>query len=217
MVFIGCGLDQQHLDLFSIHPFSSAYPRSGCEATGPGEKPRHPSLQLLVGDPEGFPGQKGHIIPPASPGSALGPPPSRTCPENLQREATRRHPNQVPEPPQLTPFDAEEQRLYSELPPDGRAPHSITKTEPSYPPKETHFSCLYLRSCSLSNVKTVIKSLNYYNSRSDKELKTIWVLLVGIPIVDLTPSQAGPKLLPGHVSPSYNSLWLFSVLSSLVP
>jgi len=30
----------------------------------------------------------------------------------------RGHPNQMPEPPQLTPFDEEEQRLYSELPPD---------------------------------------------------------------------------------------------------
>ena len=40
------------------------------------------------------------IIPPASPGSAPGPPLSRTCPENLQREATRRHPNQMPEQPQ---------------------------------------------------------------------------------------------------------------------
>ena len=144
-------------------------------ATGPGEKPRHPSLQqhspAPTGGPRGVPRQEGIYNPSSESYLWPGPPPSRTCPENLQREATRRHPNQVPEPPQLTPFDAEEQRLYSELPPDGRAPHSITKTEPSYPPKETHFSCLYLRSCSLSNVKTVIKSLNYYNSRSDKELK----------------------------------------------
>jgi len=28
------------------------------------------------------------------------------------------HPNQMPKPSQLTPFNAEEQRLYSELPPD---------------------------------------------------------------------------------------------------
>ena len=32
----------------------------------------------------------------------------------------------MPEPPQLTPFDVEEQRLYSEFPPDGRAPHPIS-------------------------------------------------------------------------------------------
>jgi len=52
----------------------------------------------------------------SSPGSALGLPPNRTCPENLQREVTRRHSNHIPEPTQLTPFDAEKQRLYSELP-----------------------------------------------------------------------------------------------------
>jgi len=30
------------------------------------------TLQLLLGDPEAFPGQKGYIIPPVSPGSAPG-------------------------------------------------------------------------------------------------------------------------------------------------
>ena len=104
------------------------------------------TLQLLLGDYEGIPGQKGNIIPPASPGSPPGPPPSRTYPVSLQMEATRRHPNQVPEPSQLTPFDAEEQRLCSEFAPDGQAPHPISKAEPSQPPKETHCSCLYLRS-----------------------------------------------------------------------
>jgi len=61
------------------------------------------TLQLLQRDPEAFPGQKLHIIPPTCPES----PPSRTCPENLQTEATRRHPNQMAEPPQLIPFNAE--------------------------------------------------------------------------------------------------------------
>ncbi|XP_049890000.1 tetraspanin-13b isoform X3 [Epinephelus moara] len=42
-------------------------------------------------------------------------------------------PSQMPEPPQMTPFDAKEQRLYSELPPDVRAPHPISKAEPSHP------------------------------------------------------------------------------------
>jgi len=49
----------------------------------------------------------------------------------------------MPEPPQLTPFDAKEQRLYSELLTDVRAPHPISKTEPSHPTKETHFGNLY--------------------------------------------------------------------------
>ena len=83
--------------------------------------PSH-TFQLLLGDPEAIPEQRGHIIPPASHGSAPGPPPSRMCSENLQREATRRHPNLMPKPPQLTPFDAEEQWLYSEFPPIDQAP-----------------------------------------------------------------------------------------------
>ncbi|KAI3373072.1 hypothetical protein L3Q82_006339 [Scortum barcoo] len=44
-----------------------------------------------------------------------GPPPGGTCLEHLPREASRGHPKQMPKPPQLTPLDAEEQRLYSEL------------------------------------------------------------------------------------------------------
>jgi len=67
------------------------------------------TFQLLLRYPEAFPGQKGYIIPPASPGSALGPPPRRTCPENLQRKATRRYPNQTPEPPR---FDVEGTNLH---------------------------------------------------------------------------------------------------------
>jgi len=64
--------------------------------------PSH-TLQLLLRDPEVFPGSKGYIIPPVSSGSTSGPPPSRMRTENLQREATRRHRNQMSEPPQLTP------------------------------------------------------------------------------------------------------------------
>uniref|UniRef100_A0A3B4AEN1 Ig-like domain-containing protein n=1 Tax=Periophthalmus magnuspinnatus TaxID=409849 RepID=A0A3B4AEN1_9GOBI len=41
------------------------------------------------------------IVPPACPGSSPGPPPGGTCPEHLPREASRRHPEQMPEPPQL--------------------------------------------------------------------------------------------------------------------
>ncbi|MEQ2163244.1 hypothetical protein GOODEAATRI_028202 [Goodea atripinnis] len=49
----------------------------------------------------------------------------------------------MPEPPQLAPLDVEEGRLYSELLPDGRAPHPITKGVPSHPTEEAHFSRLY--------------------------------------------------------------------------
>ncbi|XP_015255623.1 PREDICTED: chloride anion exchanger-like, partial [Cyprinodon variegatus] len=46
------------------------------------------------------------------------PPPNGTCLKHLLMEATRRHQEQMPEPPQLDPFHMEEQRLYSELLPD---------------------------------------------------------------------------------------------------
>ena len=53
----------------------------------------------------------------------------------------------MPEPPQLTPLGAEEQRLCSELLPDGRAPHPVSKGEPGLSAEEANFSRLYPRSC----------------------------------------------------------------------
>ena len=84
-------------------------------------------------------------------------------PENLQSAASRRHPNQMPEPPQLTPFIAKEQWLYSEFPLDGWAPCLISKAEPSQPPKETNISHLYLRSRSFGyypELMTIGEGLN---------------------------------------------------------
>ncbi|KAK3533046.1 hypothetical protein QTP70_006603 [Hemibagrus guttatus] len=49
----------------------------------------------------------------------------------------------MPEPPQLPPFDVEEQRLYSELLPGDRAPHPISKGAPCHPTEEAHFGRLY--------------------------------------------------------------------------
>ncbi|XP_066508142.1 CD48 antigen-like [Hoplias malabaricus] len=51
--------------------------------------------------------QPGDIFPPVCPGSTPGPPSSW--------EASRRHPDQMPKPPQLTSLNAKEQRLYSKL------------------------------------------------------------------------------------------------------
>ena len=107
--------------------------------------------QLFWGDPKAFPGQPGDVIPPACPGSAPRSPPSRTCLKDLPREASRRHPHQMPEPPQLAPLDMKEQRLYSESLPDVRAPHPISKAEPGHPAEETHFSRLYSRSRSFGH------------------------------------------------------------------
>ncbi|XP_068172627.1 methyltransferase-like protein 27 [Antennarius striatus] len=50
-------------------------------------------------------------VSPACRRSSPRPPTSGTCPEYLPRVASRRHPKQMPEPPQLTPVDEEEQQL----------------------------------------------------------------------------------------------------------
>ncbi len=55
-------------------------------------------------------GQMGFMLPACSRSH-----PRRTCPEKLQRETSRIHPNQTPEPPHLAPFNTKEQWLYSEL------------------------------------------------------------------------------------------------------
>ncbi|KAL6468581.1 hypothetical protein MHYP_G00221050 [Metynnis hypsauchen] len=57
----------------------------------------------------------------------------------VTREASRRHPNQMPEPPQLAPLDVKKQRLYSESLPDDRTSHPISKGESRHPAEETHF------------------------------------------------------------------------------
>ncbi|TWW62388.1 hypothetical protein D4764_04G0010350 [Takifugu flavidus] len=50
----------------------------------------------------------------------------------------------MPKPPHLVPLNALEQQLYSELLPDGRASHPISKGEPSHPKEEDHFGQLEL-------------------------------------------------------------------------
>ncbi|TWW81618.1 hypothetical protein D4764_01G0014330 [Takifugu flavidus] len=62
----------------------------------------------------------------------------------------------MPEPPQLTPLDVEEQQFYSELLPDVQASHPISKAEPGHPAEETHFSRLYLRSRSFGHHPTLM-------------------------------------------------------------
>ncbi|KAK3516426.1 hypothetical protein QTP70_011958 [Hemibagrus guttatus] len=103
----------------------------------------HHFLQLFRRDPKAFPGQPKDIVSPACPGSSPGPLPGGACPEHLSRETSRRHPKQMPEPPQLPPFDVEEQRLYSELLPGDRAPYPISKGAPCHPTEEAHFGRLY--------------------------------------------------------------------------
>ncbi|PWA29631.1 hypothetical protein CCH79_00007717 [Gambusia affinis] len=60
--------------------------------------------ELLRRNPKALPGHPRDIVPPACPGSSPGSPPGGTCPEDLTREASRRHPDQIHEPPQLAPL-----------------------------------------------------------------------------------------------------------------
>ncbi|KAK3546058.1 hypothetical protein QTP70_019981, partial [Hemibagrus guttatus] len=108
-------------------------------------------------------------VSPACPGSLSG----GAYPEHLPRETPRRHPKQMPKPPQLSPFDVEEQRLYSKLLPGDRAPYPISKGAPHHPMEEAHFGRLYLGS---------------YPFGHDQELMTI---------VDVTldPDTAHPQLI----------------------
>ena len=64
---------------------------------------------------------------------------------HLPRETSKRKPDQMPEPPQLAPLNAEEQRLYSEPLPDIQALQPISKAKPSHPVKEAHLDYLYSR------------------------------------------------------------------------
>ncbi len=137
----------------SIHP-SIFFRLSGAGSRGQQSKQRCPDfplpshfLQLFRGDTEAFPGQPGDIVSPACPRSSPGPPPGGTRPKHLPGKASRRHLEQMPEPPQLTPLDVEEQRLYSELLPSDWASHPISKGAPSHPTEKANFGRLYPGSC----------------------------------------------------------------------
>ncbi|MED6267178.1 hypothetical protein CHARACLAT_009401 [Characodon lateralis] len=72
----------------------------------------------------------------------------------------------VRRPDQLTPFDAEKQWLYVELPPDDGAPHPISKAESSHPTEEAHFIRLFLGFRFLPRLITLGQGWNI-DSKSD--------------------------------------------------
>ncbi|KAK3536298.1 hypothetical protein QTP86_001402, partial [Hemibagrus guttatus] len=134
-----------------------------------GRPKRRHFLQLFRRDPEAFPGQSRGIVSPACPGSFPRPLPGGACPEHLSRETSRRHLKQMPEPPQLPPFDVEEQRLYSELLPGDRAPYHISKGAPCHPTEEAHFGRLYLGSYPFGHdpeLMTIGESRNVLTGKS---------------------------------------------------
>ncbi|KAK3574723.1 hypothetical protein QTP86_015383, partial [Hemibagrus guttatus] len=138
--------------------------------------------QLIRRDPEAFPDQPRDIVSPACPGSSLGPLPGGACPEHLPRETSRRHTEQMPKPPQLSPFDMEEQRLYSELLPGSRTPYPISKGAPRHPTEKAHFGCLYPGSYPFSHDPELMTIVEASNSQ------TSTVNSVGREL--LTPSEA---------------------------
>ncbi|KAK3557635.1 hypothetical protein QTP70_032302 [Hemibagrus guttatus] len=137
-----CGLQESlsHLALHGVFRLSGAVSRGQQSKQGCPDSPlpRH-FLQLFWRDPEAFPGQLRDIVssvcPVSSPGSLPG---GACCPET-----SRRHPKQMPEKYQLSPFDVEEQRLYSEVLPGDRAPYPISNGGPRHPTEEAHFGRLY--------------------------------------------------------------------------
>lgn len=57
----------------------------------------------------------------------------------------------MPKPPQLAHFNAEEQQLYAKPPSEWLSSSPISKDEPRHLSKEAHFCCLYLRCYSSSH------------------------------------------------------------------
>ncbi|MEQ2254086.1 hypothetical protein ILYODFUR_000121 [Ilyodon furcidens] len=104
--------------LLLAYPSIHCLPLSVVGSQGQQPKQRDPDFplpshldQLIQGNPKAFPGQLRNIVPLACPGSSSGPPPGGMCLEHFTKEASRRHPNQMPEPPQLAPLGMEKQRL----------------------------------------------------------------------------------------------------------
>ncbi len=117
--------------------------------------------QLWTGNPEAFPGHYRDIISPLGPGSTPGPLHSWTY-LGHHREVTRRHPQQMPKPPQLAPFNTKEQRLYCKSLMHDWTSHLILKGDTSNTPEETRSCPSYLQphSSVMTHLTTTGKGKN---------------------------------------------------------
>lgn len=97
----------------SIHPFSFCLWSWWQQAKQASLSPAN-AFQLLLGDAEMVPGQMRYIVPPASSMSTPGAPLCWTWREKVSRETSKKHPDQIPKPLRLAPFNTKEQGLYSE-------------------------------------------------------------------------------------------------------
>lgn len=92
------------------------------------------------------------IIPPASFGSSPVSPLSGMCLEIFQQQEPTKHPNQMTEPHQLTPFKKKEQWLFSKHLPDNGAAPLLSEAQPSPPVREAHLKGLYSGCCSFGHI-----------------------------------------------------------------
>lgn len=144
---------------YSIHFLLHCLSRSGLQTQqfqqGSPKTPLFGHLyQLFWEDPELTPRQPRDIVSPVCP--APGSPPRWTCQEHFPREGSRRHPDQMPGPPQLVPYNAKEQRLHFEPLPDVRPPYPISKAEPSHPAEKANFNHLYWWPCSFGHYLQIL-------------------------------------------------------------
>ncbi|KAK3571026.1 hypothetical protein QTP86_001276 [Hemibagrus guttatus] len=80
----------------------------------------------------------------------------------------------MPEPPQLSPFDVEEQRLYSELFPGDRTPFPISKGAPHHPTEEAHFGRLYPASYPFGHDPELMTiALRQHRDREDESMSSV--------------------------------------------
>lgn len=94
-------------------------------------------------------------------------------------EVSVRHPHQIPEPPQLAPFNTEEEKFYCESLPVVSAPHPVSQAEPSHPTKEIlyisapfypHFTPLVVLVITQSSSTYLLSVVCYFTHNTQHDL-----------------------------------------------